>query len=232
MEKLLVKNRNIQDDITAAREDGMLPAVMYGRDTDSTPIEVDMTSFLKLWQHTGSSTVFEIETEDGTKKPALIHEIDLHPVTDLPLHADIYVIKEGQTVTVDLPVELVGAAPAVKNKGGLLVHILHTIEVEADPTKLPPHLEVDLSILEEVGSRATVADIATVDGVEILASEEEVVVLIEEPTELEELEPEEDEEDEFGLDDIKVEGERPEDEEGGENGEGDAKENASEEAEE
>jgi ribosomal protein L25 (general stress protein Ctc) len=44
MEKLLVKNRNIQDDITAAREDGMLPAVMYGRDTDSTPIEVDMTS--------------------------------------------------------------------------------------------------------------------------------------------------------------------------------------------
>lgn len=215
MEKLLIKNRDRKADTAEIREEGVMPAVIYGRDTESTPIAVDMSDFIKLWHHTGTSTVFEIEMEDGTTKPALLQQIDLHPVTDLPLHADIYVIKEGQTVTVDLPIELIGTAPAIKNKGGLLVHVLHSVEVEADPTKLPPHLELDLSGLTDIGDQGTVADIIAADGVEILADEDDVIVLVEEPTELEELEPEEgDEEGEFGLDDIEVEGEKKDDEEG------------------
>lgn len=220
MQKLQVKKRDTSDDTDAARAEGVLPAVFYGRDTDSTPIATDMSDFIKLWHQTGTSTVFELEVDDGETKPALIQEIDIHPVTDQPLHADIYVIEEGQTVTVDLPVEVTGTAPAVKNKGGLLVRILHTVEVEADPTKLPPHVEVDVSDLDEFGSQATVADIKTPEGVSILSEDDEVVVLIEEPTELEELEETEDEEDEFGFDDIEVEGEKPEEEEGeGEEGE-------------
>ncbi|MEX2515030.1 MAG: 50S ribosomal protein L25 [Candidatus Paceibacterota bacterium] len=223
MEKLQVKKRNIKDDTNEAREAGVLPAVMYGRDTDSTPIAVGMTDFIKLWHQTGTSTVFQLEIKDDKTQPALIQDIDIHPVTDEPIHADIYVIEKGQTVTVDLPVEIVGTAPAIKNKGGLLVRILHSVEVEADPTKLPSNLEVDVSGLEDFGSQVTVADITVPDGVEILAEDEEVVVLIEEPTELEELEPEEEGE-EFDFDDIEVEGERKkEDEEGegGEEGEGD-----------
>jgi large subunit ribosomal protein L25 len=224
MEKLTVKNRDTKADTQAAREAGVLPAVFYGRDTEATAIAVDMTSFIKLWHTTGTSTVFEIETEDGTSQPALIQEIDLHPVTDQPLHADIYVIEEGQTVTVDLPIEVVGNAPAVKNKGGLLVQILRGVEVEADPTSLPEKLELDVTGLDEIGNQATVGEISVPDGVEILAEDNEVVVLIEEPTELEELEPDEDEE-EMDFDDIEVEGERPEEElEEGEEGEGEAQE--------
>jgi|AntRauTorckE6833_2_1112554.scaffolds.fasta_scaffold13610_2 large subunit ribosomal protein L25 len=224
MEKLTVKNRDTKADTQAAREAGVLPAVFYGRDTEATAIAVDMTSFIKLWHTTGTSTVFEIETEDGTSQPALIQEIDLHPVTDQPLHADIYVIEEGQTVTVDLPIEVVGNAPAVKNKGGLLVQILRGVEVEADPTSLPEKLELDVTGLDEIGNQATVGEISVPDGVEILAEDNEVVVLIEEPTELEELEPDEDEE-EMDFDDIEVEGERPDKElEEGEEGEGEAQE--------
>lgn len=219
MKKLQVKNRDLKDDTNAAREAGMLPAVMYGRDADSTPIMVNMSTFMKLWHEAGTSTVFELETEDGDTQPALIQDIDIHPVTDNPIHADIYVIEKGQTVTVDLPIEIAGTAPAIKNKGGLLVRILHSVEVEADPTKLPSNLEVDVSALTEFGSQATIGDIKVPDGVEVLADDEEVVVLIEEPTELEELEPDEDGEEEFGFDDIEVEGEKK-DEEEGEEGEG------------
>jgi large subunit ribosomal protein L25 len=214
MKKLQVKKRDLKDDTNAAREAGMLPAVMYGRDADSTPILMDMSTFVKLWHEAGTSTVFELEIEDGKTQPALIQDIDIHPVTDNPIHADIYVIEKGQTVTVDLPIEITGTAPAIKNKGGLLVRILHSVEVEADPTKLPSYLEVDVSGLAEFGSQATIGEIVVPDGVELLADDEEVVVLIEEPTELEELEPDEDDEEEFGFDDIEVEGEKKEDEEG------------------
>lgn len=96
------------------------------------------------------------------------------------------------------------------------MHVLHAVEVEADPTKLPSHLELDLSGLIDIGSQATIADIVLAEGVEILADEDDVVVLVEEPTELEELEPDEEEADEFSLDDIQVEGEKREAEEGDE----------------
>lgn len=229
MEKLTVSKRDIKDDTHEARAAGVLPAVIYGRDTDSTPIAVGMSEFVKLWHQTGTSAVFELEIEDDKTQPALIQDIVVHPVTDKPIHADIYVIEKGQTVTVDLEVEIVGTAPAIKNKGGLLVRILRTVEVEADPTKLPPHLEIDVTDLKDFGDQATVGDIQVPDGVSILAEDEEVVVLIEEPTELEELEPEEDEEEEFGIDDIEVEGEKKEEDAEGEEGEG---EEAGDEADE
>lgn len=222
MKKLTVTKRDIKDDTHVAREAGVLPAVIYGRDAASTPIAVNMSEFVKLWHQTGTSTVFELEIEDGKTQPALIQDIDIHPVTDDPIHADIYVIEKGQTVNVDLEVELVGTAPAIKNKGGLLVRILRSVEVEADPTKLPSHLEVDVSDLKDFGDQATVGDIAVPDGVSILADDDEVVVLIEEPTELEELEPEEGAEDEFGIDDIEVEGEKKDEDAEGEEGEEEA----------
>lgn len=218
MQKLQVKKRDLKEDTAAAREAGVLPAVIYGRDADSAPISVNMSDFVKLWHQTGTSTVFQLEIDGGDTQPALIQDIDIHPVTDEPIHADIYVIQKGQTVNVDLPVEIVGTAPAIKNKGGLLVRILHNVEVEADPTKLPSHLEVDVSELKDFGMQATVADITVPQGVEILADDEEVVVLIEEPTELEEIEPDEDEE-AFDFDDIEVEGEKK-DEDGEAEGEG------------
>lgn len=219
MEKLIVTKRDIKDDTHEAREAGVLPAVIYGRDTDSTPIAVNMSEFMKLWYETGSSAVFQLEIEGDKTQPALIQDIDIHPVTDEPIHADIYVIEKGQTVTVDLEVEVVGTAPAIKNKGGLLVRILRTVEVEADPTKIPANLEIDVTELKDFGDQATVGDINVPDGVSILDDDEEVVVLIEEPTELEELEPEEGDEDEFGIDDIEVEGEKKDEDEEGEEGE-------------
>lgn len=212
MQKLQAKKRNTKESTEAAREDGSLPAVFYGRDTESTPIFVDTSDFIKLFHETGTSTVFEIETEEGTQ-PALIQDIDVHPVTDQPIHADIYVIEEGQMVTVDLPVEFAGTAPAVKNKGGLLVQVMHTVEIEADPTKIPSHIEVDISDLEDFGSQATIADIETPEGISILEDDKDVVALIEEPTELEELDEEDEEAEEFGFDDIEVEGEKDEEEE-------------------
>lgn len=210
MNTITVTERDISADTDSLRDEGKLPAVYYGRATDSTPITVETSDFIKLWQSVGGSSVFEIE-KDGDSQPALIQDIDLHPVTDQPIHADFYVIEEGQKVTVDVPIEPAGTAPAVKNLGGLLVRVIRTVEIEADPKNLPDAIEVDVGDLEEFGDQATVGEITPPEGVTILADDDDVAILIEEPEELEELEPEEDEE---GLDfeDIEVEGERPEEE--------------------
>jgi large subunit ribosomal protein L25 len=210
MNSLTAQKRTTDEDTDALREDGQMPAVLYGRDTESTPVTVRTADFLKLWQQVGGSSIFELEQDDETK-PALIQDVDLHPVTDQPVHADFYVIEEGQKVTVDVPVETAGTAPAVKNLGGLLVQVMRTVEIEADPENLPDVIEVDVSDLEEFGDQATVGEITPPEGVSILEDKKDVVMLIEEPEELEELEPEEEEE-ELDFEDIEVEGEKDEDE--------------------
>jgi len=218
MNSLTVNNRDPDSDAEGVRKEGKMPAVLYGRDTDSTPVSVRTADFIKLWQHVGGSAIFELEWEDGSK-PALIQDVDLHPVTDQPIHADFYVIEEDQQVTVDVPVQAAGTAPAVKNLGGLLVQVMRTVEIEADPENLPDVVEVDVSHLEEFGDQATVGDITPPEGVSILEDERDVVMLIEEPEELEELEPEEEEE-ELDFEDIEVEGEKDEEELEGEDVEG------------
>jgi large subunit ribosomal protein L25 len=211
MKTLHVTKRETSADTDTLRENGKIPAVYYGRSTESTPITVDVPAFIKLWQEVGGSSVFELE-RDGDSQPALIQDIDLHPVTDQPIHADFYVIEEGQKVTGDVPIEPAGTAPAVKNLGGLLVRVMRTVEIEADPQNLPDAIEVDVSDLEEFGDQATIGEITPPEGVTILADEDDVAILIEEPEELEELEPEEEEE-ELDFEDIEVEGERPDEEE-------------------
>jgi large subunit ribosomal protein L25 len=214
MNTITATDRDTSADTDGLRDEGKLPAVYYGRKTDSTPITVKASDFLKLWQSVGGSSVFQIEKGDASQ-PALIQDVDLHPVTDQPIHVDFYVIEEGQKVTVDVPIEPTGTAPAVKNLGGLLVRVMRTVEIEADPENLPDVIEVDVTDLEEFGDQATVGDITPPEDVTILADDEKVAVLIEEPEELEELEPEEGEED-LDFEDIEVEGERPEEEEEGE----------------
>lgn len=220
MNTINVTDRDTSTDTKKLREDGKIPAVYYGRDTESTPITIKTPEFIKLWQEVGGSSIFEID-KDGDSQPALIQDVDLHPVTDQPIHVDFYVIEEGQKVTVDVPIEPAGTAPAVKNLGGLLVRVMRTVEIEADPENLPDTIEVDVSDLEEFGDQATVGEITPPEGVSILADDEDVAILIEEPEELEELETEEEEE---GLDfeDIEVEGERPDEEELEEGEEGEA----------
>lgn len=196
----------------ALRKAGRLPAVFYGRKEGSTPVSVEQTDFERALKEAGESTVISLEGV-GDSKEALIHEVTLHPVTSKPIHADFYVIEKGRKVEVAVPLEFVGTAPVVKEKGGILIKVLHELEIEALPKNLPHEIEVDITVLTEFDSQVTVADLKLPEGVVALVGEEEVVVAVEEPREEEE---EEETETEIDMDAIEVEKHGKEEAEGGE----------------
>lgn len=196
-----VTTRDPKTDTRVLHEQGNMPAVYYGSKTDSTPITIDTGDFISLMHDVGESTVFILKDENDNELQALVHDLQIHPVTNQPLHADFYVIEEGQTVTVDVPISFVGTAPAVKNLGGLLVRVLHTIEVEAEPAKLPSEIEVDVSELEEFDQQITIGEVEPPEGVTFLAEDDTTIVSVSEPIEEEEPEIEE----EPDLENIEVE---------------------------
>jgi len=211
MLELTIKKREGDTSTRMLRDNQRMPAVYYGKETESTPISVFTPDFKQVFQEAGESTVITlIEKQADDEKGALVQDVQVHPVTDEPMHADFYIFAEGQKVEVDVPLEFVGTAPAVKNQGAMLVKVMREIEVEAEPTNLPDTIEVDISSLEEFEDTVTVQELHVPADVEILADENETVVLAAEPVE----EEEEEEEMEVDFDEmVEVEGEKEPDEE-------------------
>lgn len=174
---LSAEKRDLKQDVDALRKSGKLPAVFYGPKEKSTPITVSMTDFIKAFRKAGESSVVVLK-EGNDEHETLIHDVDVHPLTGAPRHADFYVLEKGKKVKVDVQLVFVGVSPAVKDLAGILVKVLREVEVEAAPKDLPHELKVDVSSLAELTSVITAKDIKLPAGVTLVTKEDEIVASI------------------------------------------------------
>jgi len=103
------------------------------------------------------------------------------------IHADLYAVEKGQTVSVAVPLEFIGVSNAVKMLGGILTKVMHELEVEGEPSDLPHSIIIDISALSDLDSQIHVSDLVLPKGVTAELDGEEVVAMIsvaeEEPVE-------------------------------------------------
>ena len=182
MTTLEVKQRNSKESLEKLRKDGLMPAVFYGKKEKSTPISVPAKAFEKAWKEAGESTIVTL-TGDAGEHDALIHDIDTDPITGGIRHADFYVIEKGKKLKVHVPVEFVGLAPAVKDLGGILVKVLHEVEVEALPKDLPHNLSLDVSPIADFDIHMMAGQIAMPEGVKLVTKPDEIVAMVARPKE-------------------------------------------------
>ena len=184
--ELAIEKRDIKTSPKTLRNKGILPAVVYGRSEESTPISVDHKTFEKLYHKAGESSVITLSGL-GEEKDALIHDVVVHPVSGKIMHADFYAIEKGQKVTVSVPIEFDGESPAVRDLGGILLKVMHELEMEVLPKELPHALHVDVSKLVTLEDKIAVKDIVLPPSAVITDDLEEVVAMItvaaEEPVE-------------------------------------------------
>lgn len=160
------------------RKEGILPANLYGKKIKSQALELPAAEFLKVFKQVGETSLVDLKINSQTR-PVLIDNLQLHPVTDGPLHVDFRQVPLKEKTTADVPIEVRGDAPAVEQKKGILIQPLAEVEVEALPADLPDHLVVDVSKLEEVDQAITVGDLVyDKSKVKVLADPGEIVVKI------------------------------------------------------
>ena len=175
--ELAVTKRDIAKKPKSLREEGFLPAVVYGRSEESTPISVDSKAFEKVYKAAGASSVVTLTGLDANKS-TLIQQVDVHPVSGDILHADFYAIEKGQKVTVSVPLQFDGVSPAVKELGGILTKVMHEIEIECEPAELPHSIIVDVSKLMTLDDQIKVSDLAFPKSAKISVDQDEVVAMI------------------------------------------------------
>jgi large subunit ribosomal protein L25 len=178
MLSLDIKKRDMKVSADNVRKSGSIPAVFYGPKETSTPIVVDTIQFKKTWKKAGSSSVIILKDEAGNEHESLIHDVDIHPLTDEPRHADFYVIEKGKKVKVAVPLVFEGVSPAVKDLAGILVKVRRDLDIEAAPRDLPQSIIVDISKLALLTDVILAKDLPVPTGVEIKIPADEVIASI------------------------------------------------------
>ncbi|MBI5140389.1 MAG: 50S ribosomal protein L25 [Candidatus Vogelbacteria bacterium] len=163
--------------VRSIRSAGDLPVVVYGAGESALPLTVNSQEFVTVWKKAGESSVIKLDTDAG-KKDVLVQDVSFHAVTGQPLHADFYLVKADQLIKVYIPIRFEGVAPAVKTFSGVMVKVLHEVEVEALPADLPHELVADVSGLEKLEDRVFVKNIKLPNGVTIVGSQDGVVALV------------------------------------------------------
>jgi large subunit ribosomal protein L25 len=160
------------------RRNGQIPGVIYGHAREAQPLLLNAREFDRLLERVTASTVIELDLAGKTSR-TLIREIQRHPYKREVLHVDFLELVAGEKVTVDVPIVYVGTPQGVRD-GGILDQIKHQLTVEADPTILPEHFEVDVSALT-IGHALYVRDVRVPDGVTVQDDADSPVALVAAP---------------------------------------------------
>ena len=161
----------------ALRAAGKIPAVLYGHGAAPEHLALDAHAFEELLHHGGRSSI--ITLNDGAKsETALVRDVQINPVSHRILHADLLRVSADEAVSVELNVVTVGVARGVKDLGGVMDVVMHSIEIEGPASKIPDHLEVDVTELG-IHEHATAGDLKLPDGFTLITPAETVVVAIE-----------------------------------------------------
>jgi large subunit ribosomal protein L25 len=165
------------------RDQGRIPAVIYGRQQTPQNLEITATDLTNLIHHSVSENLLvdlAVKDDARPKRLALVQEVQHHALSGQVLHVDFHEVAENEKVTVMVPVETAGEATGVKNGGGILEHVLFRIKVRALPKDLPEVIVVDVTHLE-IGQAIHIGDIKAAAGVEILGDKHISVIAVAAP---------------------------------------------------
>ena len=164
------------------RVQGIIPANISGGEKPSIAIQLPAGELTSLLKRHGGVGVLRISIgSSASAETAILGKVERNPITSAILHVDFRRVRLNQVMRSRVPIHLTGEAPAVKLNGGMLLHLLDTVEIESLPGNIPESVTLDISPLEELNSLLTVGDIQLPANVKILSTASEPVVTIKAP---------------------------------------------------
>jgi large subunit ribosomal protein L25 len=159
------------------RRQGIVPANVYGH-AASTALQVPEREAERTIKQAGRTHLVALNVPGAEPTTVLVKNWQRHPFRGHLLHVDFYRIAMTEKLQVDIPLRLVGEAPAVRLTGGTVFQPISTVQIECLPGDLPNTIEVDISALVDLDSAVHVSDLAIPDAVTLLTDPSEVVARV------------------------------------------------------
>ena len=167
--------------VASLRREGKLPAVLFGNGLESVSVSVDAHDFDLLRRKVGPNALVDLSVGGKKAQPVLVHGVQVHPVTRRPLHADFFLVRMTEELTVDVPLVPIGESPAVADDGGTLLHMIESVRIKALPDHLPQSIEYSIESLVDFDTTIHVRDLSIPGDVTLLTDADEVVAKVQAP---------------------------------------------------
>ncbi|MFH1639448.1 MAG: 50S ribosomal protein L25 [Chloroflexota bacterium] len=161
------------------RRQGITPVHIYGQEIQSQALQIDTLKLHRIMAQAGGTRLINLKFGgDQASIPVLVREVQKEPLTGRLLHVDFYQVKMSEKVEVEVPVVIVGEAPALKMPENMLMHELDVLTIESLPGSIPSSVEINIDSLAEAEQSIRVKDIDLGPGITILNDPEQVIVKI------------------------------------------------------
>lgn len=167
------------------RADGRVPGILYGRGQENVTLSVSRKELFHLVHGEGAgNTVVRLmiggETQTQGDQISIIRDVQYDPLTEKIIHVDFQRISLDEPIHAEIPIHFVGTSIGVKT-GGVLEHIIRTLDVECLPLDVPNFIELDISSLT-IGQSVHVRDLSVPETVTILTLPEQTIATVAAPT--------------------------------------------------
>lgn len=169
------KNEKLASDFMAG--------VVYGQSMENVLIKIKTNDFIKVYGQAGESNLINLEIEGNGTFQVLVKEVQKDVIKDFFIHVDFYKVDMNKELTAEIPLEFVGESKAIKEQGALLNKSIDEVSVECLPQDLVDHIDIDISVLVNVGDAIFIKDINVPKGIKILNNADDVVATVTEQEE-------------------------------------------------
>jgi large subunit ribosomal protein L25 len=143
---------------SALRKAGLVPGNLFGHGSISTAVAIDAKAFDELLHAGGKNHLLEITLDGSGHDTALVREVQRDPITRRVVHADLQRVGATEEIEASLPLATVGVPEGVRNHGGVMDVVSHTIDVKGPANALPEQIEVSVEHLD-VHDKLTAGDV-------------------------------------------------------------------------
>ena len=178
--ELEVTNREILGKkVGSLRRQGITPVSLFGHNVKPMALQCDTVQLQRVLAQAGRARLVGLRIDKARKlRNVLVREVQRNAGTGQLLHVAFYQVRKAEKVSAEVPIALVGEAPALKFKENLLMQELNSLTIECLPDDIPPGVEVDISSLSEAEQAIRVKDIKLDEGLTVLNDPEQMVVKI------------------------------------------------------
>ena len=148
-------------------DNGMIPAVVYGKGVEPRPIQVSRSEFRQVFRAAGMSSLIDLTVGSDKVFKAVVKDLQVDPISLEPYHIDFHQIRMDEEMTAEVPLKFIGESKAVKEFAGTLVKSLDSVTVKCLPADLPHEIEVDLSVLATFDDHINVGSLKLPNGVKV-----------------------------------------------------------------
>jgi large subunit ribosomal protein L25 len=152
--ELVISHREVMGKATKRlRKVGIIPANIFGHKETPQAVQLEAIEFDRLRRSHAATGIIALRLPDSSGvQTALIRHVQHDPRSGKVIHVDFFRVSMTERLNIKVPLHFVGEAPGVKVEGGVLLHLLDTLEVECLASEIPENIEVDVSSLADIDS--------------------------------------------------------------------------------